>query len=173
MFRLDNVRWLTSDSAGSGDAGPTLPVSFDDDAISYLFSDFEGAAASVVSNPNSSGINVSANVGEMLKYDGAVYAGSTLALDNAIDFASGSVITMKVLAARAVPVLLKLEGLNVEQTANHSGSGEWEELTFDFTGLTGNGATAITLIFDLGVVGDADGNPNDWTFYFDDISQNN
>jgi beta-glucanase (GH16 family) len=173
MFRLDNVRWLTSDSGGSGDAGPTLPVSFDDGAISYLFSDFEGAAASVVSNPNSSGINVSANVGEMLKYDGAVYAGSTLALDSAVDFASGSVITMKVLASRAVPVLLKLEGLNVELTANHSGSGEWEELTFDFTGLTGNGVMAITLIFDLGVVGDADGNPNDWTFYFDDISQNN
>ena len=81
---------------------------------------------------------------------------------------------MKVWASRAVPVLFKLEGSggNAEVTANHSGSGEWEELTFDFTGMTAALGTVfdIVLIFDNGVIGDYTNNPSDWIFYFDDIA---
>ena len=68
-----------------------------------------------------------------------------------------------------MPVLFKLEGLNVERSVTHTGSG-WEELSFDFTGDTGAGVTQITLIFDLGVNGDAGGDADNWTFLFDDIA---
>ncbi len=167
VYQLDNVK-VNKGTGGSSDA--TLPVDFEDSNVAYNFSDFEGGVASVVGNPDMSGINLSSTVGQMLKFPGQVYGGSTLALDGNIDFSGNSVFTMNVWASRAVPVLLKLEGLNQEVTANHTGSGTWEELTFDFTGLTGAGATAITLIYDLGVAGDAGNNPADWTFYFDDIA---
>jgi hypothetical protein len=168
---LDNVK-VTKGSGGDG-SNATVPVNFEDPNVTYKFSDFEGGVASVVVNPDVSAANSSANVGRMVKFAGQVYGGSTLALDGDINFTDSSIFTMNVLASRAVPVLLKLEGLNQEVTASHSGSGTWEELTFDFTGLTGSGANAITLIFDLGVAGDAGNNPADWTFYFDDISLNN
>ena len=105
----------------------------------------------------------------MLKYNGAVSAGSTLALGESIDFSQGTTITMKVLANRSVPVLFKLEGLNVEVTQTYTGSGDWEQLSFDFSAVAAAGASAVTLIFDLGVAGDAAGDPDNWTFYFDDI----
>jgi hypothetical protein len=59
--------------------------------------------------------------------------------------------------------------LNVERSVTHTGSG-WEELSFDFAGDTGAGVTQITLIFDLGVNGDAGGDADNWTFLFDDIA---
>lgn len=169
IFRIDNVTWSQSDGV-IVDPNPTVPVDFEDTGLSYNFSNFEGAVASVLANPNVSDDNKSARVGKMVKFTGAVYAGSTLSLAEDVDFSSGTQLKMKVMASRAVPVLLKLEGLNVEVTANHSGSGEWEELIFDFVGQAGSGVNAITLIFDLGISGDAATNPEDWTFYFDDIT---
>ena len=116
-----------------------------------------------------SGINTSNQVAQMQKFAGQPWGGSTLTLDSAIDIVDGTVFTMKVWSQRAVQVLFKLEGMNVERIVSHTGSG-WEELSFDFTGDTGTGVNAITLIFDLGVVGDAAGDPANWTFYFDDIN---
>jgi hypothetical protein len=79
-------------------------------------------------------------------------------------------ITVKVWSSRVVPVLFKLEGGPVGQiTAAHGGSG-WEELSFDFTGISGAGNTGVTLIFDNGTVGDAVNDAANWTFYFDDIT---
>lgn len=168
-FRIDNVQFLAGSSEPNG---PALPVDFEGDPSSYSFTDFEGGVARTVDNPVIGALNTSSSVGEMVKYAGAVYGGSTLALANEVDFSAGGVLTMKIWSARAVPVLLKLEGLNVELSANHSGSSEWEELSFDFSGMTGSGVRAVTLIFDLGVSGDAAVNPSDWTFYFDDLTLN-
>ena len=134
----------------------------------YTFGDFGGGAVTVIANPQITGINTSATVGQMQKFAGEVFGGSTLTLPGEVDFSNSSVFTMKVFAQRAVPVLFKLEGLNVERSVTHTGSG-WEELSFDFTGNTGPGVTQVTLIFDLGVNGDAGGDPDNWTFLFDDI----
>ena len=161
---------LTFSASSTGDGGATaLPVDFEDAGSPYTFNDFEGGAASIINNPGSAGINTSAKVAQMKKFAGATYGGTTLLLDGSVDFSAGSIVNMKVWASRAVPVTLKLEGLNVERVVSHKGSGTWEELSFDFTGSTGAGVAAITLIFDNGTAGDAAGNSANWTFYFDDI----
>jgi len=161
----------SGNSCVAGDTGSTSRsnIDFEGMADSYTFSDFGGGVASVITNPDISGINTSAQVGQMMKFAGEVYGGSTLSLDSAIDVADGSIFTLKVWSNRVVAVLFKLEGMNVERIVNHGGMG-WEELTFDFTGDTGTGVPAVTLIFDLGVMGDADNTPADWTFYFDDMT---
>ena len=154
---------------GTAVEAPTLGgVDFEPAGGPYTFGDFGGGAVTVIANPQVTGINTSATVGQMQKFAGEVFGGSTLTLGGEVDFSNSSVFTMKVFAQRAVPVLFKLEGLNVERSVTHTGSG-WEELSFDFAGDTGPGVTQVTLIFDLGVNGDAGGDPDNWTFLFDDI----
>ena len=149
-------------------AGVTLPVDFESTALTYSWSDFGGGVASVIDNPDQSGINTSAKVGRMVKNAGEVYGGSTLALGSALDFGSNNAIKMKVWANRVGGrVLFKLEGpAPVQMEVATTVASQWEELTFNFTGLAGGTYTGITLIYDLEVMGD--GSP-DFTFYFDDI----
>lgn len=155
-------------STGDGVVRPMLPIDFESDEIEYVWSDFGGGVGSVIDNPDASGINTSAKVGQMVKLAGEVFGGSTLALGGALDFGDNTAISMKVWANRVGgPVLLKLEGpVPVEIAVPTTVANEWEELVFDFTGLTGGTYTGITLIYDLGVAGDGSA---DFTFYFDDI----
>ena len=164
---FDNITF-----SGTGGGGTASPLTdFEDAGGPYAFSDFGGGVATVIDNPESTGINPSAKVGQMEKFAGEVFGGSTLDFGGPVDFSAGEAYTMKVRSSRAVDVLFKLEGLNQERTATHGGSG-WEELCFDFTGTTGGApATALTLIFDLGVNGDAANDPANWTFQFDDVLQ--
>lgn len=146
------------------------PIGFEQPAELYNFADFAGGATAVVPNPDTDG-NDSASVGLMQKYftgnDWEHWGGSTLSLNRTVDVPEGSVFTMKVWSQRPVRVLFKLEGVG-EIEAEHSGYG-WEVLSFDFSGITGS-TDALTLIFDLGTTGDAGGDPDNWTFYFDDIA---
>ncbi len=171
-FYFDDIEQV--DSCG-GAAGPLFPVDFEGDAAQYNFGaegGFGGGVSTVVANPAPGGINTSAQTARMQKFAGEVFAGSTLSLGGNVDFAQGAAFKLKVRATRAVPLLFKFEGLNQERTASHSGSGNWEELCFDFTGSTaGPPSNAITFIFDLGVAGDAASNANAWTFFYDDIEQ--
>jgi hypothetical protein len=170
-FFYDDILQVASCGGGGGPEPLDLPQDFEN-AVDAQFDNFEGGEITIIANPDKSSINTSDQVARMRKFDGAVFGGSTMPLANPIDFGNGDVITVKVWASRQVPVLLKLEGLNQELEINQTGSGSWEELCFDFTGLTaGPAATAITFIFDLGVVGDAAGDPDNWTFYIDDIVQ--
>lgn len=166
---FDNITFNGNGTGTGDDTGTGNSISdFEGDAASYSFSDFDGGVATIAANPEMSGNNTSAQVGQMQKFAGQHWGGTTYTLPSAIDI-NDTVFTMKVWSQRAVPVLFKIEGMNVERSANHTGSG-WEELTFDFIGDTGTGVTAITLIFDLGIMGDAAGDPTNWTFYFDDIN---
>ena len=154
-----------------GGAPVAFPVDFEGVA-QPAFANFEGGVSTVIANPVAGGINTSDSVARMQKFAGAVFAGSTLPLAGAVDFTAGTVFTMKVWSQRPVPVLFKFEGLDQERSATHAGGGTWESLCFDFTGSTaGPLATGITFIFDLGVSGNAGGDADNWTFYFDDIDQ--
>ena len=150
-------------------SGLTFPIDFESSTATYTFSDFAGGVASVIPNPVSGGANTSAVVGQMVKFPGEVFGGSTLALGGTIDFGQNNGMTMKVYANRVdAPILLKLEGpAPVEVTATTTVANEWETLEFSFDGFTNGVYTAITLIYDLGVVGDGSDN---FTFFFDDIS---
>jgi uracil DNA glycosylase len=149
--------------------GPAIVTDFEAAASTYVFSDFDGGAAVVLANPDATGINTSAQVGQMTKSAGQTWGGSTMTLATPAVIPADSMVTMKVWASRAVPVLVKFDDMNAERTANHTGSG-WEELSFDFTGASSDGETRLTLIFDNGVMGDAADDAANWTFYFDDFT---
>ncbi|MEN7341351.1 MAG: carbohydrate binding domain-containing protein [Pseudomonadota bacterium] len=158
-------------AGGGGGGGGNSSAATDFESGMATFSDFEGGVATVIANPDASGINTSAQVGQMQKFAGQTFGGSTLQLPAPVDLAMGDSYLMKVRASREVPVLFKLETQGDERTATHSGSGTWEELCFDFSDVAVGNITGITLIFDNGTAGDAANNPDDWTFQFDDIVQ--
>ena len=161
---------------------PPIPPGFCDPIFNFedvcgavSFTNFEGGDASIFDNPDMSGLNTSDKVARMLKFPvagGGTFGGTQMALPSGIDFSAGEAFTMKVWSARQVPVLFKFEGLNQERSLDHSGSGTWEEVCYDFTGTTGGpAATGLTVIFDITVMGATDTDPDNWTFYFDDITQ--
>tara|TARA_R110000751_G_scaffold11960_6_gene41311 strand:+ start:425 stop:2560 length:2136 start_codon:yes stop_codon:yes gene_type:complete len=149
--------------------GPTVVNDFEAAPETYTFGDFNGGVAMVIANPDATGINTSAQVGQMQKFAGETWGGSTLTFATPVAIPANSMVTMKVWSSRVVPVLVKFDDVNAERTVNHTGSG-WEELSFDFTGATSTSETRLTLIFDNGVMGDAEVDAANWTFYFDDFT---
>lgn len=151
-----------------------LPVDFEATPSSiYAFTNFDGGNASVIANPQSSGINTSGNVGQMIKAAGQVWGGSYLSMTNPIDFSVNKLFKMKVYSPRVgARVLLKVENASngaifFEKEDTSSVANAWEELSFDFTNInTANSYSNIVLIWDLGVMGDSSAN---FTFLFDDI----
>jgi len=162
--------------SGSGDGkvvnGIGLPVDFERTDANYAITSFEGGTATVIDNPQTTG-NSSAKVMQMIKNGGQTYGGAKLAIDRAADFSSNQLFSINVWSARAVPVLLKLEGSssNVELTAYHTGGSVWQTLYFNFSGRTASlgSVNALTFIFDNGVVGDYANSASDWRFFVDDI----
>ena len=69
---------------------------FDFETGTYTFTDFDGGASTVIANPQSSGINTSANVAQMIKSTGEIWGGSKIELTTALDFSTNQVFTMKV-----------------------------------------------------------------------------
>ena len=173
IFYWDDVRFLTTNVAPNYLA---LPLDFQSTTFSYPFINFGGATATVVNNPNPSGINTSSKVGKMVKGPPEVWAGSFIELVNPINFSTLRTFKVKVYSPRiGARLLLKVEnasngGIFFEKEATTTTANTWEELTFDYTGINaGNFYSKIVLIFDLGASGD--GSPN-FTFYFDDIRLN-
>ncbi len=167
-FLFDDIELINDGSAAEG---PSLPLDFENPDLTYAFIDFDGGVATVIDNPQSAGINTSATVAQMVKNAGQVWAGSKLALVNAIDFTTYQAFTMKVFSPRAnVPVLLKLENADgsqsAESTANTTVANEWEILTYDFRGSASGVYDNLVFIFDNGTAGDGS---EDFTFLFDDI----
>ena len=138
---------------------------------------FNGGATTVIDNPDMGGINTSEKVAQMQKFADEVFGGTKLNLGEAIDFSQGEFYKVKVWSPRPVSVSFKLEetgnpggGLTVDE--DHSGGSMWQELCFNFSGQTvPPPVTALTIIFDLGVLGQAAVDPDNWTFFYDDITQ--
>src|SRR6056297_257429 len=153
------------------------PVNFEPECSNPEIVNFNGGATISVDNPDPTGINTSDRVAQMQKFPDEVLGGTLLNLEEPIDFSEGESYTVKVWSPRPVTVSFKLEeqgnpagGLTVDE--DHSGSGSWEELCFDFTGqAVPPPVVALTIIFDNGTLGQADTDPDNWTFYYDDITQ--
>ncbi|MCB0564638.1 MAG: hypothetical protein KDD01_09720, partial [Phaeodactylibacter sp.] len=92
--------------------GQTLPIDFETTITTSDFEDFDGGAATVIANPQSSGINTSSTVAQIIRNGGPVWAGSKLALANNLDFSTLNTISMKVFTSAPVgtTIKFKLEG---------------------------------------------------------------
>lgn len=151
-----------------------VPLTFESSVLTYDFTNFDGGNASVVENPNKSGINTSSQVGKMVKGPGGQFwGGSFIELAKPIDLSSSKSFKVKVIVPRAgARLLLKVENLsnnalNFEKEATTTKANEWEELTFDYSAINmANTYQRVVLIFDFGDVGDGSSN---FTYYFDDI----
>jgi hypothetical protein len=149
-----------------------LPLDFE--TGTFEWTNFDGGEVTVIDNPQSSGINTSTKVAQMIKSAGQTWGGSYLTLDNPIDFSSDNTFTMKVFSPRTgAKVLLKVEnaddgGIAYEREVETTLAGEWEELTFDYSLIDNTQSyQKVVIIFDNGTMGDGSA---DFTFLFDDIA---
>lgn len=147
-----------------------LPIDFETAITTADFIDFNGGTATVIENPQSNGINTSATVAQIVRDGGDIWAGSKIDLATNLDFTSLSSISMKVFTTAPVgtTVKFKLEGTgSTERDVPTTVSGQWEVLTWDFTGVPTD-FNSIVFMFDFGNVGDGSVTS---TFLFDDIEQ--
>lgn len=167
-FYFDDVEQI------SGPPAPmpaTFPIDFEGDVVSSDFLNYAGATASVIPNPEASGINTSNTVCEVVKDGGEFWAGSKLLLAGNLDLSTAWVMSMKVYTTAPVGTRIKMELQGSEGSYNldylTTGSGEWEIATWNFHGQT-IPVTEINLSFDFGNVGDGSTTS---TFLFDDWEQ--
>ena len=159
-FYIDNIKQAASAPVG-------LPVGFE--ASGYTLGPFGGGAATVIANPDATGVNTTANVLKYVKSAGEVYGGFTFTLDNAIAKADGEKFSVDVWSSAAKPLLFKLDDSNKEIAVTTAGGSAWETLVFDLSGQLGAGGdTKITMIAENGTAGDGSA---DFTFYIDNIVQ--
>jgi hypothetical protein len=154
-----------------------LPIDFESATVNYAWNDFGGGAVTVINNPKSTGIDVSAKVAKMVKSASQVYGGSSIHLGGNINFSTNKYLHMKVYSPRVgAKVLLKAEDAAngatfYQKEVATTMANAWEDMTFDFTGVsTSLALNTITLIFDNGTMGDGSAN---FTFYMDDIRLDN
>ena len=158
-------------------------LNFDDEAYTatewlYFPHDDAGAFA-VVDNPDPSGINTSAKVGECVERANGEqpWQGMYTDLPSYIVFDENKLVKMKVWSPKVTSITMKLEnpqnpdapGSSGDNTVQNTVANEWEELTFDFSAspnpIPDDGRyQRITLIFDIeNVPGE------DVVYYIDDV----
>lgn len=124
-----------------------VPITFDETFVNYFFGTFgDNQQFSTVANPNPSGINMSAKVGKFVRGTQS-WSGTYSPLDNPIDMSVGKKI--KVWVYNPDPALigkkLNVELENGSTIANGiavlkmplTKSGQWEELVFDYSAISG------------------------------------
>ncbi|WP_166382281.1 PKD domain protein [Polaribacter sp. 11A2H] len=176
---------LIMDNGTEGDGSSDFTIYVDDISTSpvldfepeFILSSFDGGAISVIANPDTNG-NASAMVAQIVKNAGQLWAGSKITVPTPFSFTNGTSVKVKVWSPRAgLDVLLKFEDAtpwpntvaSAEITATTTTANAWEELTFDFSGIsTTVDFTNLVLIMDNGTEGDGSAN---YTIYLDDISQ--
>ncbi|NRA94364.1 MAG: hypothetical protein HRU26_17140, partial [Psychroserpens sp.] len=143
-----------------------FPITFDNPLVDYGATAFNGAAFSVVENPDPSGANATvSNVGQ-IDNSGAAFEGFFFELGEPLNLVTDKSVRVLFWSTTPIDVLMKLEqgtAGDVEVAASHGGTG-WEELYFSF--MTDASFDQLTLFVDG--PGTAAG-----TFYIDEISQLN
>jgi PKD repeat protein len=158
----------------SGAAGILLSL----ESVDSQMGGFGGVTGGSIANPYVTGINTSCYVNQ---YDRSTagcetWGGAAILLSDAIDFGSTTKkkFKLKVYAeTKVADVVLRLERLPYpdvdpaeERTATITATGEWQELTFDFSGVTDpNTYKNIVIYFDRGNCAEA------VKFFFDDLKQ--
>jgi hypothetical protein len=148
-----------------------LPIDFESFTVNYGFENFGSATSTVIDNPDASGINTSNRVAQFVKPSGAeTWAGSLLIMENPIDFTTNKLFKLKVWSPKSGAIVkLKVENIDngdiaYEVDATTTVTNQWEELTYDFSGIDlTNEYQKVVFFFDFGNPGD------DATYYFDDV----
>ena len=158
----------------------SVPLDFEDQDIDWnnVFLGFEGAHVDVIENPHKGEDNDSDYVGRMVK-DAVIYwAGAFFLVDEPFYFDDENyTISMDVWSPRSnVGINLKVEQFDgeneVDAFAVTSTSGEWETLTWEYSGANVlHDWDQITMIFDFDEGQDGDGG-EDWTWFFDNLEVN-
>jgi hypothetical protein len=155
----------------------TLPITFDDPAMTYAFTDFGGNVSVHAADPVAAGNNVK----KTTKPNGAqTWAGTTMGLLAApLPFAAGSTqMSIRVYSpAAGITVRLKAENsanntISVETDAVTTVANAWETLVFDFSNhVSGTPAlntsatyNVLSVFFDFNVAGSGK------IFYWDDVT---
>ena len=154
---------------GQGTIG--FPLTFEEGNIEFSFVTFGGASAEVVDNPDVTDANPSSRVVRASKMDGSeVWGGAFVDADAVLDFSATQRVSVKVWSPTAgANILLKFENpanpdINQEVQVTTTTSGEWEELTFDFSGIEElSGIQRIVFFPNFGVSG------TEGDYYFDDF----
>ncbi|MDT0676568.1 hypothetical protein [Autumnicola musiva] len=170
---FDDVRVTSADEP----TAVVLPVNFENPDLTYSLTSFEGAESAVEENPFQQGINTSSMVVRSIKTEGALfYAGTTLQLEEPVDFSNQQKISVKVYSPKeGIPVRLKLEnnddsGIFLQTDATTTLANEWEELVFDFSGEDfSQDYSKVILFFEIIENVQGDGS----VYYYDDIQLTN
>lgn len=178
-FYWDDVEFVPGAELNQVD----LTVTFEDETVAYLLSDFAGAASQVVEDPT----DASNTVAQTIRTDAAAtFAGTTIGgvagFANPIPFADGETfMNVRVWSPEAgIPVRLKVEAqanptISVETQVNTTVAEGWETLEFDFSNEAdgtqpinlANTYSKATIFFNFGAEGSVVG---EQTYYWDDLA---
>lgn len=141
-------------------------VKVDFESEDPVFEVFGGQSYQVIDNPDASGINISARVGETI-HGNETWAGLFYNVGSKIDLSVKNAMKVKLWTPVEGIARLKLENSEnanefVEIDVNMTTTNAWSELTFDLTGATTELYDRVVLFFDFG-------GPQGTPFYFDDI----
>jgi hypothetical protein len=166
-FYMDDIRLQSQ-------IGQSLPINFQSSITNYFLDSFGGASASVVNNPDASGINTSTKVGKAIKGN-EFWSGTSMPLEYPIFNFTQKVVKMKVWSpAAGKTVKFKFDyglgdGNGIEVDAVTTVANAWEELTFNFTSQNPSNPLKVAVVF-------FDFNPSNHVtgsvYYFDDITLN-
>ncbi len=144
-YHIDNIRFVSTVCSE-----PDL----------FIISDFEcnqnqtlPDEVATVDNPDMSGVNLSAKVGEFTDLPDA-WAASVIDFGEPIDLSTHNQLKMKIRSMVAVPLLGKLEGGTSgakEIWTSIDSVGEWVDYTFDFSDQSAASHNKIALFFNGGV----------------------
>lgn len=169
-FYFDNIQQIAGSIATPL---PGLPITFESGCGCDQFFSFESAQLTVVPNPYVTPANTSTTVAKIVRHLGAPFGGSKITFTGPINFATHTVLTMKVWTSAPIGtnVTLKTEKpfWGVERSVQTTKTSEWETLSFDFAGSLSDMPT-LAFLFDF-VAGSSNvgnGSANS-TFYFDDV----
>ncbi|MDZ7776763.1 MAG: hypothetical protein U5L09_14745 [Bacteroidales bacterium] len=167
---------------GSGGTPVDLPVTFEDEDVTYALTDFGGNASEIVEDPTDETNMVAKTIKtESAETWAGTTVGGTVGFETFVPFEEGSTV-MKVAVwspTAGTPIRLKVEDasdgtISVETEANTTVAEEWEVLEFDFSE-EAEGTAEInfentynkaSIFFNFGTDGATAG---EQTFYWDDM----
>ncbi len=154
------------DNGGSSDPTYTLPIDFEGTAPT--FTTFGNSTYSIISNPQSSGINTSSKVLETV-HGSETWAGLFVNMTNKFDFTTNKNIKVKVYAPVTGTMRIKMENSNntaefVEKDVDVTVANQWTEVSIDFSDQGATNFNRLVLFPGWNI-------SNAGTFYLDDIKQ--